>query len=322
MSEHLGYEKHAFEGRDGGNSRNGTRSKTVLTDIGPIDVDVPRDRDGTFEPLTVRKRQRRLEGVDAMVISLCAKGLTTGEIAAHLKRCMARTSRSETISKITDAVLEEMTGWLARPLDRVYPVVFIDAIHVKVRDGQVANRAVLHGDRRHRGRPTRHLGDLAQLGRRGRQVLAGCPHRDPQPRRRRRVHRGLRRTQGPARRDRRDVAARDHPDLCAAPDPQHVPPRRPSRLGQDGPRLAARVHRASTKPPPRNASSSSAPHGATATRRSDRCGRTPGPSSCRSWTTAPRSAASSTRRTRSRASTHGSDEPPAHAATSPTSRPL
>jgi transposase-like protein len=141
MSEHLGYDKHAPEGRDGGNSRNGTRTKTVLTEIGPVGLDVPRDRAGTFEPATVPKRQRRLQGVDAMVISLCAKGLTTGEISAHLAEVYGAAVSRETISKITDAVLEEMTGWLARPLDRVYPVVFIDAIHVKVRDGQVANRA-------------------------------------------------------------------------------------------------------------------------------------------------------------------------------------
>ncbi len=141
MSEHLGYDKHAVEGRDGGNSRNGTRAKTMLTEIGPVEIDVPRDRAGTFEPATVRKRQRRLEGVDAMVISLCAKGLTTGEVSAHLAEVYGTEVSKETISKITDAVLEEMTGWLCRPLDRVYPVVFIDAIHVKVRDGQVANRA-------------------------------------------------------------------------------------------------------------------------------------------------------------------------------------
>jgi transposase-like protein len=141
MTEHLGYDKHEVEGRGSGNSRNGTRSKTVLTDIGPVEIDVPRDRAGTFEPTTVRKRQRRLEGVDAMVISLTAKGLTTGEISAHLAEVYGSEVSRETISKITDAVLEEMAGWLARPLDRVYPVIFIDAIHVKVRDGQVANRA-------------------------------------------------------------------------------------------------------------------------------------------------------------------------------------
>ena len=141
MSEHLGYDKHAPEGDGSGNSRNGSRSKTVITEIGPVAGDVPRDRAGTFEPQTVRKRQRRLEGVDAMVISLTAKGLTTGEVQAHLVEVFGTEVSRETISKITDAVLEDMAGWLMRPLDRVYPVVFIDAIHVKVRDGQVANRA-------------------------------------------------------------------------------------------------------------------------------------------------------------------------------------
>jgi transposase-like protein len=141
MTEHLGYDKHAAEGRDGGNSRNGTRSKTVITELGPIEIDVPRDRDGSFTPATVRKRQRRLDGVDAMVLSLSAKGLTTGEISAHLAEVYGASVSKETISKITDAVIEEMAAWLVRPLDAVYPVIFIDAIHVKVRDGQVANRA-------------------------------------------------------------------------------------------------------------------------------------------------------------------------------------
>jgi len=141
MSEHLGYDKHDPLGRNRANSRNGTRSKTVITEIGPVEIDVPRDRDGTFEPQLVRKRQRRLNGVDAMVLSLCAKGLTTGEIQAHLAEVYETDVSRETISKITDLVIEEMNDWLVRPLDRVYPVVFIDAIHVKVRDGQVANRA-------------------------------------------------------------------------------------------------------------------------------------------------------------------------------------
>src|SRR4051812_9859379 len=141
MTDHLGYDKHAVEGRGTGNSRNGARSKTVLTDVGPVTIDVPRDRNGTFEPQTIRKRQRRLEGVDSIVLSLTARAMTTGEIAAHLAEVYGTQVSRETISKITDAVIEEMTAWLNRPLDRVYPVVFIDAIHVKVRDGQVANRA-------------------------------------------------------------------------------------------------------------------------------------------------------------------------------------
>jgi transposase-like protein len=142
MDEHLGYPKHDPAGRDGGNSRNGSRSKTVITEVGPVDVDVPRDRDGSFEPATVRKRQRRLHGVDSMVISLVAKGLTTGEVQAHLVETYGTQVSRETISKITDAVLDDLADWQNRPLERVYPVVFIDAIIVKIRDGQVANRPV------------------------------------------------------------------------------------------------------------------------------------------------------------------------------------
>src|SRR5579885_591448 len=142
MEDRLGYAKHAPEGRDCGNSRNGTRSKTVLTEVGEVDIDVPRDRDGSFEPKIVKKRQRRLSGVDELVISLAAKGLTTGEIAAHFADVYGAEVSRDTISRITDRVLEEMTAWQTRPLDPIYPVIFIDAIHVKIRDGQVANRPV------------------------------------------------------------------------------------------------------------------------------------------------------------------------------------
>ncbi len=142
MDEHLGYAKHDPAGRDGGNSRNGTRSKTVLTEIGPVEIAVPRDRGGSFEPQLVRKRQRRLTGLDGMVISLSAKGLTHGEIAAHLAEVYGATVSKQTISTITDRVIEGMGEWQNRPLDPVYPVVFIDAINVKIRDGNVANRPI------------------------------------------------------------------------------------------------------------------------------------------------------------------------------------
>jgi transposase-like protein len=142
MSEHLGYDKHDPMGRNGANSRNGTRTKTVFTEIGPVQIEVPRDRDGSFEPAIVRKRQRRLDGVDQIVLSLTARGLTTGEIAAHFADVYGATVSKDTISRITDAVLEQMGEWRDRPLDRVYPVIFIDAIVVKVRDGQVVNRPV------------------------------------------------------------------------------------------------------------------------------------------------------------------------------------
>ncbi|MBP2479720.1 transposase-like protein [Crossiella equi] len=142
ITDHLGYDKHDPAGRGTGNSRNGTRSKTVLTDVGPVEIDVPRDRDASFEPKIVAKRQRRLGGVDEMVISLAAKGLTTGEISAHLAEVYGAEVSRQTISTITDKVVEGMVEWQNRPLDSVYPVIFIDAIHVKIRDGQVANRPI------------------------------------------------------------------------------------------------------------------------------------------------------------------------------------
>lgn len=142
ITDHLGYEKHDAAGRGSGNSRNGTRSKTVLTDVGPVEVKVPRDVEGTFEPQIVRKRQRRLTGVDEMVLSLSAKGLTHGEISAHLAEVYGADVSKQTISTITDSVMEGMAEWQSRPLDRVYPVLFVDAIHVKIRDGKVANRPV------------------------------------------------------------------------------------------------------------------------------------------------------------------------------------
>jgi transposase-like protein len=141
MTEHIGYDKHAVEGRNGANSRNGTRSKTVLTDnAGPVDIEVPRDRDGSFEPVIVKKRQRRLTDVDAIVLSLYARGLTTGEISAHFAEIYGASVSKDTVSRITDRVIEDMQAWASRPLQRVYAAIFIDAIMVKVRDGQVGNQ--------------------------------------------------------------------------------------------------------------------------------------------------------------------------------------
>ncbi len=144
MTEHLGHEKNRAPGaRDSANVRNGTRAKTVLTHAtGEVELAVPRDREGTFEPVIVRKRQRRLTEVDEIVLSLYARGLTTGEIAAHFDQIYGASVSKETISRITDKVLEEMQTWSTRPLEEVYAAIFIDAIVVKVRDGQVANRPI------------------------------------------------------------------------------------------------------------------------------------------------------------------------------------
>jgi transposase-like protein len=117
LDDHLGYAKHDPVGRNGENSRNGRRGKSVLTEVGPVEIAVPRDRDGSFEPKLVGKHQRRLSGVDDLVISLSAKGLTTGEIAAHLAEVYGAQVSKQTISAITDRVLEGMAEWQSRPLD-------------------------------------------------------------------------------------------------------------------------------------------------------------------------------------------------------------
>jgi transposase-like protein len=142
LDDHLGYGKHDPAGRDGGNSRNGYRPKTVITEAGPVELSVPRDRDSSFEPAIVAKRQRRLSGMDDLVISLSAKGLTHGEIAAHLAEVYGAEVSKQTITVITGRVMEGLAEWQSRPLDPVYAVVFIDAINVKIREGQVANRPI------------------------------------------------------------------------------------------------------------------------------------------------------------------------------------
>ena len=142
LTDHLGYERHAVDGHGSGNSRNGTYPKTVTTEIGEVEVAMPRDRAGSFDPVLVPKGERRLDGLAGQVISLYAKGLTTGEIRSHLEEIYDTSISKDTISRITDAIVADMEAWQSRPLDPIYAVVLIDAIVVKVRDTQVANRPV------------------------------------------------------------------------------------------------------------------------------------------------------------------------------------
>src|SRR5205823_1132680 len=142
MTGHLGYDKRDPAGRGSGNNRNGTTGKTVLTDVGAVDLAVPRDRNGSFEPQIVRKGQTRLEGFNERIIALYARGMTTRDIRAHLREMYDVEVSPDLISRVTDAVVEELQEWQARPLDRVYPVIFTGALMVKIRDGVVTNRAV------------------------------------------------------------------------------------------------------------------------------------------------------------------------------------
>ena len=143
LTEHLGYEKGDPAGRGSGNSRNGTSSKTVLTDDGEVAIAVPRDRAGSFEPRLIAKGQTRFDGFDDKILSLYARGMTVREIQGHLAELYGTEVSPDLISRVTDAVLDEVREWQNRPLDPVYPVVFFDALRVKIRDeGLVKNKAV------------------------------------------------------------------------------------------------------------------------------------------------------------------------------------
>lgn len=153
ITGHLGYDKGDPAGNNGGNSRNGLWGKTVLTEVGPVRIEVPGDRDGSFEPQIVRKRQRRLSGVEDMVISLSAKGLTTGEIQAHLSEVYGADVSRQTISTITDKVVAGMTEWQNRPLDpgRFLSVVANHLVNGPVRHSRMTSAGVL-SPRTSRGR--------------------------------------------------------------------------------------------------------------------------------------------------------------------------
>jgi len=141
LTGHLGYERGDRAGIGSPNSRNGSTPKTVQTEVGPIGLDVPRDRASTFEPRLVPKGERRLRGLDDMIISLYAGGMTVRDIQHHLARTLGTELSHETISNITDAVTEEVKAWQNRPLEELYPILYVDALVVKVRDGhQVRNR--------------------------------------------------------------------------------------------------------------------------------------------------------------------------------------
>lgn len=140
LTDELGYEKHDPVGRGSGNSRNGTTSKTLLTGIGAIDLEVPRDRNGQFEPKIVPKGVNKLAGFTDRIIALYARGMTVRDIGAHLAEMYDVDVSPDLISRVTDGVADELEEWRNRPLDAVYPIVYIDALVVKIRDGIVENR--------------------------------------------------------------------------------------------------------------------------------------------------------------------------------------
>ena len=189
------------------------------TEVGDLALDQPRDRNGSFASALVPKGARRLGGLEDMIISLYAGGMTIRDIEHHLAATLGTELSHETISKVTDAVVEEVTAWQTRPLEAFYPVIYLDALVVKIRDGaHVTNRAAHIAVGRRHGRRQARPGDLG-AGQRGREVLGRGVRRAGQPRRPRRPDRVLRRADRVPRGDRGDLAAGDGPDLRGAPDP-------------------------------------------------------------------------------------------------------
>jgi hypothetical protein len=169
LTEHLGYERGDPGGRGSGNSRNGTTPKTLATEVGDVALAVPRDRAGSFEPRLVPKGARRAGGLDDMIISLYAGGMTVRDIGHHLHRTLGVELSHDTISKITDSVLEEVKAWQHRPLEELYPIIYLDALVVKVRDGHQAHRRLPVPDRQehHPAHPATQLRDGPAARRRG-----------------------------------------------------------------------------------------------------------------------------------------------------------
>ena len=144
LTDHLGYDSGDPAGRGTGNSRNGTSSKTVSTMNGPVEISVPRDRAGSFEPAIVPKRARRIGNIDDMILSLYSRGMTTRDIEAHLREVYGVDASRELISNITDVVVDEIKAWQSRPLDEVYPILYIDGIRIRVKDNGVVTTKVAY----------------------------------------------------------------------------------------------------------------------------------------------------------------------------------
>lgn len=144
MTDHVGYEAGDPAGRGSGNSRNGLTRKTVATTAGPVSIEVPRDRNGSFEPRIVPKRARRLGNIDEMILSLYSRGMTTADIAAHLREVYGVSASKELISNVTDVVADEIKAWQSRPLDEVYPILYVDGLRVRVKDAGVVSTKVAY----------------------------------------------------------------------------------------------------------------------------------------------------------------------------------
>jgi putative transposase len=198
LTEHLGYEKNDAAGRRSGNVRNGSYPKTVSTVAGPVDLAVPRDRPGSLEPVIAPKGSRRIGQIDEMILSLSARGMPTRDISSHLQEVYGASCSPALVSKVTDVIGSQVEAWANRPLDEVYPILYIDALRVKgAPRGQCGQQVRVSGDRGRSRRGQERAGLVDRRGR-GREVLAARAHPAQEPGPARRADRVLRRSQGPS----------------------------------------------------------------------------------------------------------------------------
>jgi len=175
MTDHLGYEKHDPVGQNTGNSRNGKTTKSLKGEFGELPLETPRDRNGSFEPKIVSKGQTRFAGFDSKILSLYARGMSTREIQGHLEEIYGVEVSPTLISNVTEAVMEEVRAWQNRPLDAIYPIVYLDALYLKIRDsGHIQNKGHLCCDRRQPGGKQGSAGSVGWPERRGQVLAAGA----------------------------------------------------------------------------------------------------------------------------------------------------
>ena len=237
LTDHVGYEPHQEPPGGAGNTRNGTTPKTLITEHGKVQIDAARDRDGSFEPKIVRKRQRRFQGFDEKILALYSRGLSTRDIEAHLEEIYGVKVGRDLISRVTDAVMDDVREWAKRPLEDIYPIVFLDCMVLKIRDGGTVQRRALYLalGRHPGGRPGRAR-DVVP-GDRGREVLDAGPQRPQDARRARHPDRLRRRADRVPRGDRGDLPEDDRPDMHRPPDPRqpasYVPRREREQVARD-----------------------------------------------------------------------------------------
>ena len=250
LTDHVGYEPHQEPPGGAGNTRNGTTPKTLITEHGKVGIDAARDRDGSFEPRIVRKRQRRFQGFDEKILALYSRGLSVRDIEAHLEEIYGVKVGRDLISRVTDAVMDDVRDWAKRPLEDVYPIVFLDCMVLKIREGGSVQRRALYlalgvtldGDRDVLGMWFQEtegakfwmqvLTELKTARRRRHpDLLRRRPHRLP-------------------RGDRGDLPQDDRPNMHRAPDPLEPEIRAPARARASRPRPEADLHRHGRRPGP------------------------------------------------------------------------